>query len=79
MYKIFVQELPPFLLEPSFPSSDDSYYQKGDEVDGALPSRGGRTDSYVNALHRYYSSSLSSFTSSFSSSYSSSSSSSGIR
>ena len=77
MYKIFVQELPPFLLEPSFPSSDDSYYQKGDEVDGALPSRGGRTDSYVNALHRY--SSFSSITSSFSSSYSSSSSSSGIR
>merc|ERR1719430_3066461 len=50
-----VQELPPFLLEPSFHgSSDDNYYQKGDDVDGPLcsGSRGGRADSYVNALHR---------------------------
>ena len=57
-----VAELPPFLLEPSYHGSSEiesSYYQKGDEVDGALSSNsgglrstGGRADSYVNALHR---------------------------
>ena len=58
-----VAELPPFLLEPSYHGSSEiesSYYQKGDEVDGALASSGssglrttgGRADSYVNALHR---------------------------
>ena len=57
-----VAELPPFLLEPSYHGSSEiesSYYQKGDEVDGALSSSsgglrstGGRADSYVNALHR---------------------------
>ena len=64
VYKDWIQmnvaELPPFLLEPSYHGSSEiesSYYQKGDEVDGALSSSSGGHranggNSYVNALHR---------------------------
>ena len=64
VYKDWIQmnvaELPPFLLEPSSHGSSEiesSYYQKGDEVDGALSSSSGGHranggNSYVNALHR---------------------------
>merc|ERR1719474_692120 len=46
-----VQELPPFLLEPTYLDRGDDNYFKGDDVDAGVSARG-RADSYLNALHR---------------------------